>query len=74
MKAILEFNLPDDQHAHLAAVHASIAFAALGEVAEWFRARLKYGELGEDVVRELADGQRVLMEACDGLPDDLRPW
>ena len=42
MKAILEFNLPEDEDNFRMATHASDYFAALWDFAQWLRENLKY--------------------------------
>lgn len=42
MKAILEFNLPEDQHDFELAVNGTKAQVALWEMDQWLRARYKY--------------------------------
>ena len=42
MKAILEFNLPEDQHDFELAVNGTKAQVALWEMDQWLRAQYKY--------------------------------
>ena len=42
MKAILEFNLPEESEEHIRAVHAMDAWAALDEIRNMIRNHLKY--------------------------------
>ena len=42
MKAILEFNLPEESEEHIRAVHAIDAWAALDEIRNMIRNHLKY--------------------------------
>ena len=69
MQATLTFDLPNERAEHLHAIHGAEAFAALREVNQWLRNRVKYGELGEETVHELEDVRRVLREAVEGLED-----
>ena len=69
MQATLTFDLPNERAEHLYAIHGAEAFAALCEVNQWLRNRVKYGELGEETVHELEDVRRVLREAVGGLED-----
>ena len=69
MRATLTFDVPKERTEHLYAVHGAEAFAALREVNQWLRNRVKYGELGEETVHELEDVRRVLREAVEGLED-----
>lgn len=47
MKAILEFNLPDDQYEYTQAINGSKYAAALTEIWNEFRIREKYSETQE---------------------------
>ncbi len=43
MKAILEFNLPEDNGDHNICVKAFAMYATLREMDEWLRGKIKYG-------------------------------
>jgi len=43
MKAILEFNLPEESEEHIRAVHAMDAWAAISEIRNNIRAHNKHG-------------------------------
>jgi hypothetical protein len=53
MKATLEFQLPEDRHDFLAAIHGSQARAALWEIAQHCRGVLKHGEPSEELARHM---------------------
>lgn len=53
MKAILEFNLPEDRDAHTLSINASKYFCCLFELDQEMRNCLKYGHSYKDV-EELA--------------------
>lgn len=56
MKAILEFNLPEDNSEHLHAVNAGAAWSALYEIDTRLRNILKYGlDKDSSYEKELAD-------------------
>ena len=62
MKAILEFNLPDDNYEHMRAVHCNQAWASLYEIDSMCRNILKHGvHLGSQykTVDELAHAIRT---------------
>lgn len=42
MKAILEFNLPEESHEHLTAVHAGALSSALWSLDQMLRQKIKY--------------------------------
>ena len=48
MKAILEFNLPDDQHEFDLAVQGSNMYSALWDISQELRTLWKYEELSEE--------------------------
>ena len=48
MKAILEFNLPDDQYEFDLAVDAREMYHALNDVRNYLRAKVKYEEMPAD--------------------------
>ena len=58
MKAILEFNLPEDTQEHLRAVQANHAWSALYDIDSMLRNLLKYGNENYKTVEELAQAIR----------------
>ena len=58
MKAILEYNLPDDAGDHLRAVQANHAWVALYDIDSMLRNLLKYGNENYKTVEELAQAIR----------------
>ncbi len=68
MKAILEFNLPDDSAEHIRAVHSYDAWNKLFAIRLMVRNHLKYGEPGnstevfESIQNALADAEILLGE------------
>ena len=59
MKAILEFNLPDDNADFLLATRASSWYSALYELDQHLRSRLKYEEGLSDSADEALDQTRT---------------
>lgn len=58
MKAILEFDLPDDQGAFDAALRGREALSALWDIENHCRSLLKHGDVGKEaalVLREIRD-------------------
>ena len=58
MKAIIEFNLPDDQAEHYCAIKGADMLNVLWELKAELRAMLKYGELPDtqyDIVEKIQD-------------------
>ena len=56
MKAVLEFDLPEDEQEHRYALAGRDALIALEEIDEWARGKIKHGEIGEEadgLLREL---------------------
>jgi len=49
MKAILEFDLPDDAGEHDRAVHALDWYLAVYDIVQELRRRVKYGDAGPEV-------------------------
>ena len=63
--AVLFFSLPEEQSAHLAAVHGlDWALVAL-DMDDYLRGRLKYDTLTEDVSKELEHLRDILRELMD---------
>ena len=65
MKAIIEFNLPDDQAEHYCAIKGQDMLNVLWELKAELRAMLKYGELPDtqyDIVEKIQD---FLMSSLD---------
>lgn len=58
MKAILEYNLPEDTQEHLRAVQANHAWSALYDIDIILRNLLKYGNENYKTVEELAQAIR----------------
>jgi len=52
MKAILEFNLPEDYIEHEQAVKAGYAFGVLQDFDQWLRDEIKYHGKRYKVIRE----------------------
>jgi len=59
MKAILEFNLPEDNYEHMRAVHCNQAWASLYEIDSLCRNILKHGTGDYKTVEELAQAIRI---------------
>ena len=72
MKAILEFQLPEESVEFALACASGALSGVVDEVRQHVRNRLKYFELGAEATRELEDLQRVLHEAMASLPESLR--
>ena len=67
MKAIIEFDLDDysDRKAHKRAISATDAFLVLHELDNYFRNKLKYTELSEEVSESLDAARTELRELCE---------
>ena len=65
MKAILEFNLPDENYEHMRAVHCNQAWMSLYEIDSTCRNILKHGTDRFKTVEELA--QYIRIEAGNAL-------
>jgi hypothetical protein len=59
MKAILEFNLPDDNYEHMRAVHCNQAWHLLYEIDSMCRNILKHGTDDYKTVEQLAQAIRI---------------
>lgn len=59
MKAILEYNLPEDTQEHLRAVQANDAWNALYDIDNMLRNLLKYGGDNYKTVEQLAQAIRT---------------
>jgi hypothetical protein len=69
MKAILEFNLPDDKDDYTAAMYGKEFFLALYSMDSWLRDSIKYGDMPYESVREklfeIMEGYGVHLEMLD---------
>lgn len=69
MKAILEFNLPEDNQDFDMATKASKMYCTLWELDQWLRGEIKYNgkELDEvrDKLRELMNDNRIDFDMVD---------
>ena len=59
MKAILEFNFPEDNYEHMRAIHCNQAWHSLYEIDSWCRNILKHGSDNYKTVEELARAIRT---------------
>ena len=65
MKAILTFDLPDDEVAHSLAVHGQDFALVCTDMDEWLRQQLKYAELPEDAAQALQNARDMLYKCLD---------
>ena len=65
MKAILEFNLPEEREEHALACRARDLDAALCDVRRHVRDRLKYADLSDLARAELETVRALLLELID---------
>ncbi len=64
MKAVLEFNLPEENHEFANATNVSKMRSVLWELDQWMRAKLKYEELPDgqyDAIKQTRDQLRTLL-------------
>jgi hypothetical protein len=65
MKAIIEFNLPDDQAEHYCAIKGADMLNVLWELKAELRAMLKYGELPDQQYEIVEKIQDFLISSLD---------
>ena len=65
MKATLEFNLPEEQTEHRAAVQALDWKYVVTEMDEYFRSQIKYQDLSGEVTKALQAARDNLHELCN---------
>jgi hypothetical protein len=65
MKAIIEFNLPDEQAEHYCAIKGQDMLNVLWELKAELRAMLKYGELPDQQYEIVEKIQDFLMSSLD---------
>ena len=65
MKAIIEFNLPDDQAEHYCAIKGADMLNVLWELKAELRSMLKYGELPDAQYEIVEKIQDFLMSSLD---------
>jgi hypothetical protein len=58
MKAILEFDLPDDHYEHKVAIEGIKYMCVLTELDEWFRSKLKYDSTLDEKQYEVYEKSR----------------
>ena len=64
MKAVLEFNLPEENHEFANATNGSKMRSVLWDLDQWMRAKLKYEELPDgqyDAIKQTRDQLRTLL-------------
>ena len=66
MKAIIEFNLPDDNTEHLRMVNANVAWDLIEEMDQDLRTYVKYGHTFESV-EKLAENLRYRISHAMGV-------
>lgn len=64
MKAILEFDLPEERDVHLAAIHALDWKSVVQEMDEYFRSRLKYHVLKDNQAEAVTQAREQLHQIC----------
>lgn len=62
MKAILEFNLPEEDLEHKAAVNGGLYKSCLFELDQWLRSKLKYSELSDEAYKAFDETRTQLRE------------
>jgi hypothetical protein len=63
MKAILEFNLPEDKQEHLQAVNSNLAWSALDEIKNHVRSHLKHGlELKLELINNIINSAQTKVD------------
>lgn len=60
MRAILSFNLPEEEYEFRQAARASELAAAINDALQHIRARLKYGEVSDEMRQELEAVREIL--------------
>jgi len=65
MKSTLEFNLPEEQTEHRAAVQALDWKYVVTEMDEYFRSQIKYQDLSGEVTKALQAARDNLHELCN---------
>jgi len=67
MKAILEFNLPDDQHEYVMATQGSAMHSVLWDMDQWLRRQTKYApdDMSEDTYKAFELCREQLREFID---------
>lgn len=71
MKAILEFNLPEEQHEHQDALHGAEWKWALAEVVDYLRNQIKHADNSAEEYRTFERVRDRLTEILDGRGLDL---
>lgn len=74
MKAILEFNLPDDQYDFRIASKASALAVMIYDIDNWLRNKLKYGHTFTGADEALEAVRKELWDIADGrgvMSDDI---
>lgn len=61
MKAILEFNLPEDQEYFYVASKATELYLSLWDLDQWLRTTIKHGEKNKDVFQIARDKLTEIM-------------
>lgn len=74
MKAILEFNLPEDAREHNLAARAGNMYSSLWELDQWLRGKIKYGHDFKSADEALEASRKELHDILDSnsvVLDDL---
>ena len=70
MKAVLEFNLPDERIEHLRAVQAGAAWSTLHDLDQHLRSIIKYGDGGYKSPEDLAASVRAAINDTPSLVEE----
>jgi len=71
MKAVLEFNLPEEQEQYQIANRFMDWALAVKDIDDWFRNRLKYGQEFDSGSEELEKARQALFEILEDRGLDL---
>ena len=70
MRALLEFNLPEDAWAHRMALNGADYHSAIRELSEHLRGRIKHADLSDSAREELNTLRGMIYELVPDLDED----
>ena len=71
MKAILEFNLPDDEDEHSLAINARKYYTVLWDIDQQLRNKIKYSSASDDTIAAYTKTRDLLWELLNDRGLDL---
>lgn len=71
MKAILEFNLPEERAEHAEALFGGRAVSILSRIRQELRRLRKYSQIGDEALKVVCELEEFFYDQLEGLPEEV---